>query len=301
MNSLLITRAGPMTTIQDDGRFGHLAHGIGASGPMDRGAYRYAQALVGAPCGSAIEVGPLGLDFLYRGGAIGAGFSGGEFRLWIDGVASKWPARATLFDGTEITIAPGPSGTYAYFRCEAEFDVPVILGSRATNATVGLGGHQGRGLRAGDELGLVSLSSPALLSEVVSAPRHSDDPFRFVWGIHAESFAAEVRQAFTRARFDITPRMDRMGVRLLDREGVFANAGILGLVSDAVVPGDIQVLGDGTPIVLMRDNQPTGGYPRIGTIIEPDMDRFAQRRPGQSVRFEPVTVDHAQAIARGGR
>ena len=64
------------------------------------------------------------------------------------------------------------------------------------------------------------------------------------------------------------------------------------------MPGDIQILGDGTPIVLMRDHQPTGGYPRIATIISADLDRFAQLRPGSPVAFEPVTVEHAHALLR---
>ena len=73
---------------------------------------------------------------------------------------------------------------------------------------------------------------------------------------------------------------------------------VLSLVSDAIVPGDIQILGDGTPIVLMRDHQPTGGYPRIATIISADLDRFAQLRPGAPVAFAPVTVEHAHLLLR---
>ena len=68
-------------------------------------------------------------------------------------------------------------------------------------------------------------------------------------------------------------------------------------MSDAIVPGDIQILGDGTPIVLMRDHQPTGGYPRIATVITADIDRFAQLRPGSPVAFRPVSVDHAHQLA----
>jgi allophanate hydrolase subunit 2 len=79
---------------------------------------------------------------------------------------------------------------------------------------------------------------------------------------------------------------------------VFTGSQILSLVSDVVVPGDIQILGDGTPIVLMRDHQPTGGYPRIATVVSADLDRFAQLRPGSEVRFEPVTVAHARELKR---
>ena len=105
----------------------------------------------------------------------------------------------------------------------------------------------------------------------------------------------ELRSRFLESPFAITSRMDRMGVRLADPAGVFANTSALSLVSDAIVPGDIQILGDGTPIVLMRDHQPTGGYPRIATVITADLDRFAQLRPGTEVRFAAVTLDKARA------
>jgi len=119
-------------------------------------------------------------------------------------------------------------------------------------------------------------------------------PIRVVWGVHADVFPAETRERFASQTFQVSPQLDRMGVRLRDGAGVFADAKVLSLVSDAVVPGDIQILGDGTPIVLMRDHQPTGGYPRIATVISADFDRFAQLRPGSEVRFQPVTLAHAQ-------
>jgi allophanate hydrolase len=90
-------------------------------------------------------------------------------------------------------------------------------------------------------------------------------------------------------------------VRLDDKHGVFADAHILSLVSDAVVPGDIQILGDGTPIVLMRDHQPTGGYPRIATVISADLDRFAQLRPRDELTFEPITLQKAHQLFLAAR
>jgi allophanate hydrolase subunit 2 len=109
-----------------------------------------------------------------------------------------------------------------------------------------------------------------------------------VWGIHAEHFLPEVRRQFLEASFVVTSSLDRMGVRLADSSGLFKGQQRLGLVSDAIVPGDIQILGDGTPVVLMRDHQPTGGYPRIGTVLSTDLDRFAQMRPGTAVTFRAV-------------
>jgi len=108
--------------------------------------------------------------------------------------------------------------------------------------------------------------------------------------VHADLFDPRERAGFVAGQFHVSRRLDRMGVRLEDRSGVFSHAQHLSLVSDAVVPGDIQILGDGTPIVLMRDHQPTGGYPRIGTLLGEEIGRFAQMRPGKPVSFKPVSL-----------
>ncbi|WMT85199.1 biotin-dependent carboxyltransferase family protein [Pelagibacterium sp. 26DY04] len=298
MSRIELLRVSPLTTIQDEGRIGLLSHGIGASGPMDRNGYRRAADVTNRACGAAIEVGPQGGDFIYRGCPLIAGFAGGVFILEVDGEPRPWPASVELVDGTRVFMRTGPAGNYGYIRFAAQIDVPEVLGSRSTNATVGLGGLKGRALRVGDALGLVALEADS--PEPVRSKNEETGAIRFVWGIHAELFPSTVREAFIGTDFRVSPRMDRMGVRLENTASVFEKARILGLVSDAVVPGDIQILGDGTPIVLMRDNQPTGGYPRIGTIIDADMDRFAQTRPGQPVRFASVAVEHAHRIA-GGR
>jgi allophanate hydrolase subunit 2 len=65
-----------------------------------------------------------------------------------------------------------------------------------------------------------------------------------------------------------------------------------------VALGAIQVPGDGQPLVLMADRQPTGGYPKIGTVIRADLPLLAQRRPGQTVRFAPVDPEEAVAALR---
>lgn len=295
MSRISLTRVSPMTTIQDNGRSGMLAHGIGASGPMDRTGYARAAAMTGAACGAAIEIGPQGTDFTYSGAPVVAGFAGGQFALEVNGIVQPWPTRVELSDGSSITVRTGSEGNYAYLRFTAQIGVPQVLGSRATNATVRLGGLEGRALGAGDHLDLVPLTETA----IESAPRSesTEVSIRVVWGLHADLFSPAIRRAFTYSSFRVSSRMDRMGVRLDDTASVFAQAKILGLVSDAVVPGDIQILGDGTPIVLMRDHQPTGGYPRIATVIDADLDRFAQIRPGRSVQFASVTVDHAHAIS----
>ncbi|MEP7240987.1 MAG: biotin-dependent carboxyltransferase family protein [Devosia sp.] len=291
MSGITLTRAGPLTTLQDGGRFGMLAHGISASGPMDGRAFAEAGALLGRAGATGIEVTRAGLG-LVADGPLGAAVAGGAFTLTVNGETQAWPARLGLKPGDAVEITPGAAGNYGYVRFDREMDVPQLLGSRSTNVTVGLGGFKGRALRAGDRIGFLGegqaiISRPAL-------PGPDDGAIRVIWGIHADLFHPAIRRRFVEEPFEVSQGLDRMGVRLLDRDGVFHDQKRLSLVSDAIVPGDIQILGDGTPIVLMRDHQPTGGYPRIATVVSADFDRFAQLRPGADVRFRPVTVEHAR-------
>ncbi|WEK06060.1 MAG: biotin-dependent carboxyltransferase family protein [Candidatus Devosia phytovorans] len=291
-----IQRAGPLTSIQDAGRFGMLAHGISASGPMDRGGYAAAGALAGAGLGG-VEFTMAGLEIFVASGRCRVGFAGGHFVAHHNGRAVDWFGAVALEAGDRLAVTPGAWGNYGYLRFDGDIVAQRMMGSIATSSRAGLGGLEGRALRAGDVIALEgsggAVSQPAPLEPGAG-------PIRFVWGLHADLFPQAARQGFVEGAFAITTRMDRMGVRLDDIGEVFGGASSLSLVSDAIVPGDIQILGDGTPIVLMRDHQPTGGYPRIATVITADLDRFAQMRAGTAVAFEPVGVEHAQALLRSG-
>lgn len=294
---LRILRAAPAVTIQDAGRAGQLRFGVGASGPMDRLGFERAGRWLGAAGSAGLEFGPAGLSFVLDSKRAQAAFDGGAFTLTVNGRRQKWPAVIKLTPGDVVDITPGAWGNYGYVRFDREMDVPMVLGSRSTSLVAGLGGLQGRALVAGDILGLAQIDALGQRQKPTERVRPEPAPIRVLWGLHADLFEAGVRQAFVEKPFAVSQRLDRMGVRLNDAEGVFAGEPVLSLVSDAVVAGDIQILGDGTPIVLMRDHQPTGGYPRIATVISADLDRFAQMRPGETVRFAPVTPQAAHALA----
>jgi allophanate hydrolase len=210
-------------------------------------------------------------------------------------VALDWPGAATLEAGDTLAVTPGQWGNYGYLRFDADIDVPSVMGSMATSSRARLGGLDGRVLAAGD---VIALGGRATAPPMPIVRQQDEGPIRVTWGLHADLFPPALRQRFLATGFAVSSRLDRMGVRLEDVAGVFAEAGALSLVSDAIVPGDIQILGDGTPIVLMRDHQPTGGYPRIATVIGADLDRFAQLRPGSPVAFDAVSVEHAHALLR---
>jgi 5-oxoprolinase (ATP-hydrolysing) subunit C len=299
-----IDRAGPWATVQDAGRPGLLRHGVSASGPMDRKAFHRAGEWLGGASGAGIEFTQTGLAVTLETGDLAISCDGAEFSLTINDEPKGWPHRAVLRQGDRVVIAPGASGNYGYVRFDREVDVPLVMGSRSTNSIASFGGLEGRALVPGDRLHFGARLPPRVALHprpTVASDPETISPLRVIWGLHADRFPPDVRQGFVERLFTVSSRLDRMGVRLDDASRVFANTRALSLVSDAIVPGDIQILGDGTPIILMRDHQPTGGYPRIGTVIGADLDRLAQMRPGTQLRFLPVTVGHAQTLLGASR
>jgi allophanate hydrolase subunit 2 len=264
-----------------------LVHGISASGPMDRAGFERAGLWLGGAGRAGIEF-TSGIAFSVEARSLSMAGDGGDHALAVNGESVPWPARVVLKPGDAVEIRPGAWGNWGYLRFGAEVAAGMVLGSHATNSIAGLG----RVLAAGDALEF----GPELPRSRAPHPRPTelgDGPIRVVWGLHADAFDGGTRRRFVEEPFRVSARMDRMGTRLDDPAGVFRGQRVLSLLSDAIVPGDIQILGDGTPIVLMRDHQPTGGYPRIATLVSADIDRFAQLRPGSEVRFEPVSLKHA--------
>lgn len=295
---LAITRAGPLATVQDEGRFGMLPHGVSASGPMDRAAFALAGAAAGGGRGS-IEMTMAGLELTLSSGGCRVGWAGGDFVVKLNGKRADWPGSARLKRGDSLAVTPGRWGNYGYLRFDRDLAIPEVMGSIATSTRARLGGVAGRALQAGDRIELVGKAGSPHDAPLPLVP--PTGPIRIIWGLHADLFEPSLRQRFLGAEFTVSRQLDRMGARLDDKAGVFTGATILSLASDAIVPGDIQILGDGIPIVLLRDHQPTGGYPRIGTIVTADLDRFSQLRPGALVAFEPVSVEHAHQLLRSRR
>ncbi len=241
----------------------------------------------------------LGLKFSYHGEPTNMAAAGGEFVCTINDIQQTWPLTVRLNDGDQVGIKTGPSGMYGYVRFERDIDAPTILGSKATNLAAQIGGLNGKPLTIGDVIPLVDAG------EVTDNRNYGDTPliepdaeivFRVLPGLHADLLGTRAWQSLFENPFEISASTDRMGVRLNDPAHRFAHIEKLGLVSDAVVPGDIQILGEGTPVILMRDHQPTGGYPRIATLIDKDLDRAAQLRPNTRIRFQSISLEKAQQL-----
>lgn len=287
--ALKVHEAGPAITVQDRGRPGFLSEGLSRGGAMDVLALAEGAALLGQDGDLAA------LEMAGFGGTFEAledmriALTGAPFHAEIDGRRLVWNASHLLRAGARLSISGALRGTYGYLHVAGGVDTPPVLGSRAAHLAAGLGATIGKGdlLAVGQDAG-----GPAGLA-IDTDERFAGGTVRVVPGIQSGLFAEEQRVRFEQTIFCRDPRANRMGIRLTcPAEGFHAEGG-LNVLSETIVPGDVQVTGDGTPFVLMAECQTTGGYPRICTIIPPDLPIVAQAPAGAELRFRFVAQDEA--------
>lgn len=296
---LAILAAGPSVTLQDAGRHGYLRYGITSAGPMDALAFDTANRAAGNPPGAtAIEVSAGGITVAAEGGPLGLVLASTGFRIALDGQALPAAVALTLEPGRTLAVRAGSAGAWCYLAVCGRIAVAPVLGSTATHTRSGLGGLDGRALAAGDSLAIDAARAGAGDPQALVAPwlDRPADTIRVVLGPQDDAFAADQIAAFLDGPWTVAGRGDRMacfldGPRLTHARGH-------DIVSDGIAMGAIQVPGEGLPIVLMADRQSTGGYPKIATVIGPDLGRLAQAQAGTRLRFAAVSIADAVAARR---
>ena len=295
---LKATAPAPFATVQDMGRVGWRRFGVTGAGAMDAEALAVANALVGNPCdAAAVEFGHAGGEWTVAGASCRIAVAGGSFPTAVDGRPVAPLTSATLHPGKVLRIGGARDAVWGYLAVSGGVQVPREFGSRSTHSRASIGGLDGRPLAAGDELPL----NPADDGQggertILPSPVAADDPVRVVLGPQDNYFTPAGIRTFLSNEYVVTWQCDRMGYRL---EGPpLEHARGFNIVSDGLLPGSIQVPGSGHPIVMLRDAQTTGGYPKIATVISADIGRMAQRRPRSAVRFQAISLDDAHLLRR---
>ena len=297
---LKVIRSGPTCTIQDGGRIGWLRYGVTPAGPMDWIAHREASVLAGNDGQSAaIEIGPGRLDVEADGAPLRIGLSaiGFDVRRGETAVASR--GAITLMPGEQLTIKSGSSHLWSYLALAGGMALEPVMGSLSMHLRSGIGPLGGKFLTPAAEIPVAHPERGADLPDMECAaePRSKARKIRFIPGPQDDYFTAGAISDLCSADYVVSPNSDRMGYRL---DGpALRHAKGHDIVSDGIVMGAIQVPGDGRPIVLMADRQPTGGYPKIGTVIRADLPRLAQTRAGEAIQFERVSIAEAVEALRG--
>jgi len=293
MTGLTIHRAGPAMSVQDMGRSGTLKLGLSRGGAADRLALLEAAALLGQKSPqAAIEMAGMGGSFS-TDAPTRIALTGAPMRATLEGAPLIWNATHLIPPGAMLEIGPATSGVYGYLSFAGGLITQEILGSRSAHLNAGLG----RLLKAGDTLPFGIDADPlSPMMGIAPDDRFSGGTIRIVPGPQTNLYSSETIARFAQTEFHRSTHGNRQGVRL-DQDGApFQAEGQLGIVSDVIVPGDIQMTGDGIPFVLLPECQTIGGYPRIGAVIPADLPKVAQAAPGMSLRFQFLTFEQSDKV-----
>ncbi len=295
LRRVTVVRAGLLTTIQDTGRWGHQSSGVPVAGPMDPFSHRLANALVGnGRDAAALEITLAGPELRFEHD-VRLAFTGADLEPALDGAPLPMNRVVIGRAGSVMTFGARRRGARGYLALGGGVSVPAVLGSRATHVVSGLGGVEGRALRAGDTVLLGADTPHARARSVVPGPPIgvSAARLRVLPGPQQDLFPPAALDLLQRTRFVVAPESDRMGYRLSG--GRLPTIGRGEMVSTSTFTGGIQVPPSGTPVLLMADRQTTGGYPQLATVITADLPAAGQLAPGDEVQFEVCTYRDAIA------
>ena len=310
--SIRIIKPGLFSTVQDLGRPNFLDLAVPLSGVMDQASAKLANLLVGNAADAAlIEIVDGNFQFITQADVVIALVSGNS-SLEVDDRTA--PSNRPLFlpKGATLHLKNNIEGRYSYVAIAGGWDVPEVLGSKSTFVTAAFGGYQGRSLKKGDELLATQLHSTHnkilfenLKREKVNWPAwsinsrqflgNSTSKVRVISGREFDWFEKKSVADFFSKPYKFS-NANRMGIHLQGAKITRKKSEQIELLSTAVVPGTIQVTGDGSLILLMADCQTTGGYPRLAKVAEVDLPICAQCKPGQPTHFELINLKEAEKL-----
>ena len=295
--ALRILSPGPGATIQDLGRFQAYHLGVPASGALDDYAHRVANWLVGnASTCATLEMAMIGARIEILGEADIA-VTGARMNLRINGEPARQWASLRVLPGDRLELGFAENGCRSFLAVTGGIDVPEVLGSRSTYIGGKIGGFMGRVLVSGDILARVDglpLAYPCSLPWIPLYPENH--VLRVIAGPH-DQFFCQAQERFFASTFRVTNQSNRMGCRLSGPPVERDPEAPASIVSEPVVPGNIQIPADGQPIILLKE-QTIGGYTCIATVVTADLWRIAQVKPGDTVTFTPVSLEEGQCIYR---
>ncbi|MFD4179784.1 biotin-dependent carboxyltransferase family protein [Rhodococcus sp. NPDC058514] len=280
---LEVLRTGALITVQDRGRPGYGALGVGVSGAADRGSHDSANRLVGNdPRAATLEV-TLGGLAVRAHGRLTVAVTGARVPLSVNHVPRADYSAVHLTDGDVLVLGNATGGLRCYLAVRGGVDAPPTLGSRATDTLAGLGPAP---VRAGDRLPVGGLSADWPADELIPPPPASPAParLRVRLGPRADLFANAAVDTLFGQSWTVSTDSNRVGARLRGREPL-RRLGTVELASEGMVPGSLQVPSGGQPVLFLADHPVTGGYPVIAVVVDADLGKAAQLAPGDDVRF----------------
>ncbi|RXK12209.1 urea amidolyase [Halarcobacter mediterraneus] len=297
MSGLEIIKAGIYSTIQDKGRFSYMHLGVTNSGFMDEyAAFACNKLLKNEIHTNLLEILFPNVIFKVKAETTIA-ITGAKCEFFINNIPlDTWQAYKVKASD-EIKIGKIQEGQRVYLAVKDGFDIEKEFGSNSTSMKEKFGGLNGDKLKNGDILPYKESTTFIKRKWKKSfLPKYEKEiVLRVILSYQYEDFDKEALDKFFSSIYTITPDFNSMACKL-DGEKISCN--ISTLVSEAIAFGSIQIPKDGKPIILLKERQTIGGYPKIGTVLNIDCFKLAQMKPGYKVRFKKIGIEEAQQKAK---
>lgn len=297
MNEINIISPGLFTTIQDAGRYGYQGFGMPVAGAMDQLSYALSNLLVGNTNGEAVlEATLTGPEIAFTAHTYIA-ICGADMQAMLNGYHLPMNQTIKVEAGSMLSFGALVSGCRTYIAFAGGLEIEPVMQSRSTYLRAGIGGVHGRPLKAGDRLkinpGADSISAKQAPAELHTAAQLAM-PHRLISGPEIKRFGYKALESLLTSPYILSEYCDRMGYRLQGEPLEFRKAVRPDILSAGTVAGTLQVPADGQPILLMADRQTTGGYARLAIMASTDINRAAQLKPGDTIRFVEISLKKAQ-------
>jgi biotin-dependent carboxylase-like uncharacterized protein len=291
----LVKHPGMLSLIQDAGRFGAFNIGLTNGGPMDLGAFQWANRLCANELNTtAIEISIGGLALIAQLNTTIA-VTGANMPLSINGQVKDLWRSYHVKAGDIIELGFATQGVRSYLAVADGFTIPDTFGSTATVCREGIGGLAGEKLKANDILPCTSENREKnlVLNDKLRPKFAENVVLHTVPSYQQQHFSSHQQRLFFSSEYKVSKSFDRMGYRL---EGQKIQCDIDGILSEGICHGAVQIPADGQPIVLMNDRQTIGGYPKIGAVSSVDSAKLGQLHQGCKVHFEPISMEQAHNL-----
>ncbi|UTJ07568.1 biotin-dependent carboxyltransferase family protein [Arcobacter roscoffensis] len=295
--SLEIINSPIFATIQDKGRFGFNSIGVTNSGVMDEYAYLIANKLLeNSEDENIIEIAFSNVEFKALKD-IKVALTGAKCEFFINNTLYPTWQTYSVKAGDIIKVGKIEEGARVYFGVKGGFDIKKEFGSNSTTLKEKLGGINADRLQKGQILESKKINefyNIRLKEKFV--PKYEDTlELRVILSYQDEFFYKEEIAKFFSSIYTVSNEFNRMGCKL---QGEPVSCSIDGIISEGIGFGSIQIPSDGQPIILLKDRQTIGGYPKIGSVLSIDCFKLAQAKPKTKIKFKPIEIKKAQDIVK---
>lgn len=281
----IILKTGPGSSVQDLGRKGMAKFGVPLAGAMDQRSMRWINhQLQNVENAAVLEISQPGFSIQFNS-PTGIGLAGAVTDVKLNGMEIQNTACLAIRSGDRLEIGAFSLGARVYLGIRHGFQTPSVLGSRSFYPELTEVSH----LVRGSEIGYIPDSS-SLSSQNAKAKWSPDWYLREVIpaypGPDFDLLNEELREKLIEKPFRISGLANRMGAQLLE---LLENK-LPELPTNPVFPGTVQLTSGGKLVILLKDAQVTGGYPRILYLNEEAQWIVAQKKSGDQLRFRLVNL-----------